>query len=196
MNQTCAFAPCDNDRNRKSSLCASHKSQKSRGKELTPIAPKMTDAERFWSKVDRSGTCWPWASPLGADGYGRIMIGGRAGKYMLAHRFSYEMANGPITAGADIDHQCLNRSCVNPAHLREASRKQNMENRAGLSKNNKSGARGVSWCRPLSKWHAQITHNQANVHLGYFETIAEADAVVTAKRLELFTHNELDRMAA
>ncbi len=36
---------------------------------------------------------------------------------MLAHRFSYELANGPIPEGLQIDHLCRNRGCVRPDHM-------------------------------------------------------------------------------
>jgi hypothetical protein len=192
----CAFDPCENIRRPNSRLCGTHKSQRERGKELTAVPPKMTDAERFWSKVDKTGECWTWTDPLSPSGYGRINIGGRKGRYWQAHRLSYVMAFGAVADDMDIDHQCLNRPCVNPCHLRAATRKQNNENRSGANKNSKSGVLGVCWDKRAGKWIAQLTHNRRPMHLGYFETISEANAVVTAKRLELFTHNELDRIAA
>lgn len=194
--KTCSFDPCENPRRPKSILCSSHKSQRERGKGLTVIPPKMTDVERFWSKVDQSAECWVWTDPLRPDGYGSLGIGGRGGKRWLAHRFSFELANGPIARGAEIDHQCLTRACVNPAHLREVSKKQNMENRSGPQRGSSSGIRGVSWSAAHGKWRAQVGHNQSNFHVGYFTSKEAAAESAMAKRLELFTHNELDRIAA
>lgn len=44
------------------------------------------------------------------------------------------------------------------------------------------------------KWAGQVTHDGKAYWVGVFEDILEAEAAVIAKRLELFTYNELDRV--
>jgi hypothetical protein len=53
--------------------------------------------------------------------------------------------------------------------------------------------RGVYWNKRKKRWHAQISHNDETIYVGSFGDLQEADAAVTAKRNELFTHNDADR---
>ncbi|WP_234795512.1 HNH endonuclease signature motif containing protein [Mycobacteroides saopaulense] len=146
------------------------------------------DEARFWSKVEKTEDCWEWTG-WKHKGYGQFH---RNGVDIGAHRISYEMANGPISDGMVIDHICHNPGCVNPKHLREATVKQNMENRAGAQSNNKSsGYRGVT--RSDSGWIAQMKHNGQHIYIGYFALVEDAAEAARSKRNELFTHNNRDR---
>lgn len=83
--------------------------------------------DRFWSKVDKTATCWLWTRGK-SDGYGvfhikRIPRG--------AHRVAYELLVGPIPEGLELDHRCRNRACVNPAHLEPVPHRVNVKR--GLS---------------------------------------------------------------
>lgn len=66
-------------------------------------------------------------------GYPGITVGGRKGKRMLCHRLMFENHIGrPIADGMDIAHKpiiCHNKRCVNPLHLSEKTRKENLADR-------------------------------------------------------------------
>ena len=151
----------------------------------------MTSIEqRFWSHVDKNGDCWVWTGAAQSSGYGQFAV--TSGHPVLAHRFSYEIVNGPISDGAWIDHICRNRLCVRPSHLRSGTPKQNCENRDARGCG-KSGVRGVRWDKSRAKWSAAIGHNGKTINLGRFDTVPEAAEAARRARLELFTFNNSDR---
>jgi hypothetical protein len=80
----------------------------------------------------------------------------------------------------------------NPAHLRAATRKQNEENRFGATRASKSGTRGVFWDRSRGRWVASVSH-YGQQRRKRFATRDEAESTALAWRLELFTHNDMDR---
>lgn len=148
---------------------------------------RMTDTERFAFYTRRSAGCWIWGGNLMPDGYGRIKFDG---VMQQVHRISYQLEIGPIPAGAQIDHTCHVRACINPEHLRIVTNKQNQENQGRTHAGTSSVHRGVCWYPKTGKWHAQIGHNYKVIHLGYFDDELEAARVVEQKRLELFTHSD------
>lgn len=150
-----------------------------------------TWVERFWSHVDQSGSCWEWQSTKTEKGYGRFDLSRNV--HRKAHRLSYELAHGPLPARAILDHTCHNRACVNPDHLRIVTNKQNIENRSGAQSNSATGVRGVS-PMPDGRYRAKVGHNGKTYYLGLFSDLDQAAAVVRAKRNELFTHNDADRI--
>lgn len=66
--------------------------------------------------------CWIITSHTGKDKYRKVH---RDGKYIMVHRYAYEQANGPIPKGKVIMHLCDNTRCINPAHLKAGTHKQN-----------------------------------------------------------------------
>jgi hypothetical protein len=80
---------------------------------------KHTPVERFWLQVDQSNgpdSCWLWTGGTRdqSRAYGSMSVGDRK---ILVHRFSWELACGPIPNGMRVLHTCDNPPCVNPSHL-------------------------------------------------------------------------------
>lgn len=151
--------------------------------------------ERFWRLADRRGDsdCWLWRGGKGGTpehvyGIFRLKAGG---KTYTAHRFAYTLTNGEIPDGLEVDHTCHQELCVNPAHLRLATGKQNKENRKGA--HGRSGIRGA-YRLSSGRWRACVVHNRKYIHVGCFDTAEEAGEAARLKRLELFTHNSVDRV--
>lgn len=70
--------------------------------------------------------CWPYQGCLNRGGYG-VKNPGRAGGSHLAHVQVFEATYGPRIPGLDVRHRCDTRACINPDHLLQGTRKQNME---------------------------------------------------------------------
>jgi hypothetical protein len=80
---------------------------------------------RFESKheaVTESG-CWLWTGSKNNKGYGIFCP---SKKHELAHRISWQIANGPIRDGLCVLHKCDTPSCVNPTHLFLGTRLENI----------------------------------------------------------------------
>lgn len=122
-----------------------------------------TPQESFNHRTRWLDGCLVWTGAVKDTGYGALWDGHRV---VRPHRWAYEQANGPIPAGVDIDHSCGNRLCCNAAHLRVATRKQNMENLVHLNANNRSGARGVSLSTKTGKWRGRVKHHYREYSAG------------------------------
>ena len=86
---------------------------------------RRNPVERFWAKVDKSNLtgCWLWTAYRNKLGYGQFYDGVRL---VPAHRFSYELVNGPLEPGKVSDHLCRNPGCVNPDHVEPVTRGENV----------------------------------------------------------------------
>ena len=195
-NRTCSLPDCDR-RHEARDLCHTHYERLRRhGRVGDPALRAIRGPEevRLWGHVEKSsGGCWLWTGTTTADGYGRFRGDDRVTRG--AHRVIWEATVGAIPPGMQLDHRftCPKR-CVNPAHLRVVTGKQNSENRSRVQRNNTSGHPNVSPER--DGWRVIVTHNRRRIQGGHFKSLDAAAAAALALRLSIYTHNDIDRQEA
>lgn len=146
-NIPCCSQDCDNKRRREASRYRPHPCQCGCGK-LTkrtwatghqpnhgpaPLAP-----EYFWTRVNKTSTCWLWTGATNKLGYGILHMRRLPGH---AHQAAYVLAKGPIPDGLCVLHKCDNPPCCNPEHLFLGTRTDN--NRDMVQKNRQRGPIGL-----------------------------------------------------
>lgn len=134
------------------------------------IRKPRSDRRRSWN-TRYAGK--PAFTSKGTNGYLSGEIDGRG---VYAHRVAWEIANGPIPKGMDIDHINGDKADNRLENLRLASRSQNARNRKA-NRSSTSKYLGVSWSDRYRKWVAQITCGGKNIYLGrYLHEIDAANA--------------------
>ncbi len=149
--------------------------------------------EKIWRKVlsnsaPAQGGCVEWTGrKLVTRGYGMVSAKS-GGKWMslYVHRVACEFANGTIPLGMQVDHRCHNRACVNVAHLRLLTPKQNNENRRGPNVTSTTGVLNVEWLPNLSRYRVRVQDR----HVGYFGSLAEAKQAAVDTRASIYTHSD------
>lgn len=91
--------------------------------------------DRFWSKINKTDSCWLWTDAPNSAGYGKIKIPNtRIDK--AAHVLSYEINVGEIPEGLFVCHHCDNRICVRPDHLFLGTHQDNMNDMFSKGRDN------------------------------------------------------------
>jgi len=87
--------------------------------------PPTSVRERLYRRLaeDPVTGCLLWPLSKNHHGYGQIYVEpGRTGK---VHRVAWELENGPVPEGFQLDHLCRVRNCANVAHLELVSPREN-----------------------------------------------------------------------
>ena len=108
------------------------------------------------------------------------------GKTYREHRVIWLLVTGAWPTN-EVDHENLNPLDNRWRNLRDATHKQNQENRNLRRDNTSSGVTGVA--KGMNKpWQAYINHNKTRFFLGEFGDVSTAIAVRRAAESILFTH--------
>ena len=100
---------------------------------------------KFWSRVNKTETCWNWTGPRDKKGYGLGIY--NKGRQPRIHRQSYELNIGPIPQGLHVLHKCDNPSCVRPDHLFLGTNFDNIQDRNKKGRMNHAKGEQVSHCK-------------------------------------------------
>lgn len=138
------------------------------------------DGNLYWKiNVSRKMRKGSKAGGKNARGHVRVFCHGRR---VYAHRIIWEMHNGPIPNGLEIDHidGCRDNNLID--NLRIADRSQNSCNRKPLRLGS-SRFKGVSFVAKRGKWRAAIKRHGKCHYLGEFNSeLAAAEAYESMAR--------------
>jgi len=140
----------------------------------------------YWKDGQRLGLP---AGYLDTTGYVRL---GFAGRMYLNHRIAWALHYG-IWPDLEVDHINGQKTDNRLGNLRLATKAENRRNVKTRS-DNKTGFKGVSFCKRTGRYKAQIRHGQTHPKfLGYFDTPEQAATAYRKAALEL--HGEFARFA-
>ena len=128
-----------------------------------------------WRYGTRNKTKKPWdvAGCKSNTGYVHITL---KNKTYRAHRLAwmYMTGNEP---DALIDHVNQDKTDNRWSNLRTANAKQNQWNTA-IRIDNKSGIKGIHFCKTWERWIASVRVNGVRHHIGRYENLNEATSAV------------------
>lgn len=92
------------------------------------MAPPLNTAQKFWSRTQKTDTCWLWKGTRTLKKHGKTRgLFSFHGSYRQVHRLAYEFCYGSIENGLYVLHKCDVTDCVNPSHLFLGTHRDNME---------------------------------------------------------------------
>lgn len=136
--RVCEVEGCENAHEAKG-WCNKHYLRVKYHGDIEVASPRYpTAAGALAARTEWEGDCLIWHGARSGDGYGRMKHNGHT---MGSHHVAWELANGSVPEGLELDHLCGNRACVNTDHLEPVTHEENMSRR-GVGKLTTTGLRG------------------------------------------------------
>ena len=148
-------------------------------KELCLSLFDYQNGKLFW-KVSKGTAKAGDKAHSNGNGYKAIKVNQ---KVYLEHRLIWLWHHGYIPI--ELDHIDGNPSNNKIENLRLATHSENMRN-TRIRKDNKSGVKGVHWCKSKNKWKVQLSFDGKQQYLGRYDSLDVAKQVIEKAR---FNHH-------
>jgi hypothetical protein len=157
-----------------------------------PLPPAEYLHELFWYDRIRGVLIWKVerggmkvgdiaGARRGETGYLQVSIDRRLYR---VHLVIWKMVTGEEPPDF-LDHENTIKNDNRWENLREATKSQNVANQGPLA-TNKSGVKGVYWCKRTGRWTSQFWCNGKNYFVGNFDDLEEAKAAYQKKYREVY----------
>lgn len=111
-------------------------------RQYLPTGTPLQERLDFASIPEPNSGCRLWLGGEWGGGYGRISVDGIE---RLAHVVSWELHSGrPVQPGFHVCHHCDVKACIEPSHLFEGTRSDNMADMHRKGRANKPSRKGES----------------------------------------------------
>lgn len=134
----------------------------------------------FWFNPTslKSKKGWFAGYPYGKTGY----LGFRVfWERYYAHRLAWALSYGECPEDMEVDHINGVRDDNRLCNLRLVTASQNQYNRH-MDVRNKSGVKGVHFCKKEGKWRARFSAKRKEYFVGFFDDLSEAKLAITIAR--------------
>ncbi len=141
---------------------------------------------RLWEMINKKEPeeCWPWLGRPDRYGYGVLKV---QGKVQKAHRYALQFKlERPLLTDVLVLHSCHNPICCNPAHLREGTHQENMDDKRLYGRQPRGETHGrakltSSQVQEIRKFYIQGSFSQDSLGIRYGVAQSVISGIVNRK---------------